>query len=165
MYKTLVNLLLMSVTYPLMALPEDSQAVIHVQAGWAELSQQTHLGTYKGGIAIDQGSTHIRATSASTQGNASNQLVKAMIKGDPHNQAHYWALPAQDKPIVHAYADTIVYYPLTQDIELIGHARVEQGKHSFTAAVINYNIKTQHVGTNPMAGEQTTFIIQPDKTS
>lgn len=165
MYKTLVNLLLMSAAYPLMALPEDSQAVIHVQAGSAELSQQTHRGTYKGGIAIDQGSTHIRAISATTQGNASNQLIKATISGNPHMQAHYWALPAQDKPMVHAYADTIVYYPLTQDIELIGHARVEQGKHSFTAALIKYNIKTQHVVTEPVAGEQTTFIIQPDKTS
>jgi lipopolysaccharide export system protein LptA len=164
MCKTLGSLLLMCVACPLMALPEDSHAVIYVQAGSAILTQKTHRGTYKGGITIDQGSTHIRATSAITQGNGSNQLIKAMISGDLHNQVHYWALPAQDKPMVHAYADTIVYYPLTQEIELIGHARVEQGKHAFTAAVIHYNIKTQHVGTKPIAGEQTTFIIQPDKT-
>lgn len=148
-----------------MALPEDAQKVMHIQAGSAELSQQNHLGTYINGVSLDQGSTHIRAAKAITQGNASNQLVKAIIEGDLHTQAHYWGLVAQDKPMLHAYADKIIYYPLTQEVELIGHARIEQGKHAFTAPVIQYNLKTQHVSTKQLPGEQTTITIHPEPKS
>lgn len=168
MYKTQgksIIVLLMAFAVRAIALPEDAKAVLSVQAGSAELSQQSHLGVYKGGVALDQGSTHIRAASASTQGNAANQLVKAIIQGDAHTQAHYWSLLSLDKPMLHAYADTLIYYPIQQEVELIGHARVEQGKHTFTAAVIQYNLKTQHVSTKPMPGEQTTITIYPEQKS
>lgn len=147
------------------ALPEDKLSILHIRAGYAKLSQLTHRGTYLKGIALDQGSTHIRAASAITETNTSNQLTKAVIAGNRHHQAHYWALTAPNKPLLHAYADTMIYHPLTQEIELLGHARVQQGKHAFTAAQIRYDLKTQHVLTQSTPGEQTTLIIQAEKST
>ncbi|HVT63510.1 MAG TPA: lipopolysaccharide transport periplasmic protein LptA, partial [Legionellaceae bacterium] len=147
------------------ALPEDRQAVLMVQAGSADLNQTSHMGTYQGGIALDQGSTHIRAAKAFTYGNHANQLIKAVIEGDEKTQAHYWSLINPEKPFLHAYADKIIYYPLKEQVTLIGHARIEQGPHKMEASVIQYDLKTQHVVSQSHDNEQTIITIHPEKSS
>jgi len=147
------------------ALPEDRMQIMVLQANSAELDQQLHRGTYVGDVEMHQGTTHIKATKAITQGNLQNQLLKAIILGDKRDQAHYWVTPEQDKPPVHAYADTIFYYPKRHLIELIGHARVEQGNNSLSAYKIAYDIVHQHVLSNSNAHQRTTIIIHPEKHS
>ncbi len=163
--RALSGFVLLCLSQTLVALPEDSKAVLLVHAGSADLNQTTHLGTYKGGVALDQGTTHIRAANALTQGNAANQLVKAIIEGDGSVQAHYWTLMSPDKPVLHAYADKIIYHALQDKIELIGHARVEQGQHQVTAPILHYHIKSQNVVSLPTTGEQTIITIHPEQTS
>lgn len=163
--QVLGGFILLCLSQTLLALPEDSKAVLLVHAGSADLDQTTHLGTYKGGVALDQGTTHIRAANALTQGNASNQLVKAIIEGDGSVQAHYWTLMSPDKPVLHAYADKIIYHALQDRIELIGHAKVEQGQHQVTAPILHYHIKSQNVVSLPTTGEQTIITIHPEQTS
>ena len=145
------------------ALPDDRLKVTQLQAGSADLNQQTHRGVYLGNVQLDQGTTHIRATRAITEGNAKNQLVKAVIKGNQTTQAHYWTLTAADKPPLHAYADTIYYYPERHIIELIGHAKVEQGDDSFAAPEISYDTLHQHIISNKDGKNRTMIIIHPGK--
>ena len=145
------------------ALTEDRTQIMEVHARSADLNHQTHRGIYSGDVEVDQGSTHIRAAEAITEGNLKNQLVKAIIKGNRKTQAHYWALTAADKPPMHAYADTINYYPGKHLIELIGNARVEQGNNSFSAPHISYDTIHQHVISKGNGQEQTTIIIYPGK--
>ncbi|PJD93623.1 MAG: lipopolysaccharide transport periplasmic protein LptA [Legionella sp.] len=165
-HHTLSAAALLCFSQAIMALPEDSKAILLVHAGSADLNQSTHLGTYGGGVALDQGTTHIRAARALTQGNAQNQLIKAVIEGEGKTQAHYWTLMSQDKPMMHAYADKIIYYPLQERIELIGHALVKQGQHQVIAPVLHYHIKTQHVVSLPQTDQQTVITIHPEqKTS
>ena len=165
MCRILLNCLLLSWASLALALSEDQQQPIILHAGFVELNQSTHHGNYRLGISIDQGETHIRADSATTQSDKDNQLTEATIMGSNKEQAHFWSLIAKDKPLMHAYADKIIYFPLTQDIELQGHARVEQGRHLFTAGFIRYNLKTQDLATHLSHGEQSTLIIQPELTS
>ena len=160
-----IALLLYCLTPYVIALPEDAQSIIHMHAGAVDLNQQTHQGIYTGGIALDQGTTHILAEQAKTEGNAEHRFTKAIIEGNQKAQAHYWTLVSKDKPVMHAFADKIIYYPLKHEISLIGHAHVQQGPHSFNAPVIHYNLNTQHVLSKPAIGEQTTIIFQPDQTS
>lgn len=148
-----------------MALPDDNKQPIQLQAGSADLNQQTHLGVFIDNVQLDQGTTHIRAARATTEGNNKNQLIKAILNGNGAKQAHYWTISAQDKPPIHAYADVINFYPERHLIELIGHARVEQDKNSFSAPIIVYDIQHQHVISKQNGEERTTIIIHPEHPS
>ena len=145
------------------AMDNDRTQVMELQANSADLNQQTHRGIYLGDVQIDQGTTHIRAAEAVTEGNLKNQLIKAVIKGNKTAQAHYWSLTELNKPPMHAYADTINYYPASHLIELIGNARIEQGTNSFAAPSIRYDTEHQHVVSKSNGQERTTIIIYPGK--
>lgn len=145
------------------ALPDDRDQIVEVRAGSADINQQTHKGIYLDDVQLDQGTTHIRAAEATTIGNEKNQLTLAIIKGNSKVQAHYWTLPAADKPIMHAYANTIKYYPERHLIELLGNARIEQGNNSFSAPKISYDTQAQHVVSEASGTEKTIIIFHPEK--
>lgn len=146
-----------------LALPEDQEQIVQLRAGSADINQQTHTGIYLNGVQLDQGSTHIEAFEATTTGNEKNQLILAIIKGKKNTQAHYWTLPAQDKPVMHAYANMMKYYPERHLIELIGNARVEQGDNSFAAPKISYDTQAQHIVSEASGNARTTIIFHPEK--
>lgn len=141
------------------ALTQDKQATVYLSAGSASINQSTHTGMYTDHVAIDQGTTHLRADTAETKTNEKNQLIFALAKGNAHALAHVWTDTAIDKPPVHAYADVIRYYPIEHRVELIGHARVVQGDNAFKAPLIIYDTLTQHVVTKPEGRERTTIIF------
>ena len=155
-----VGLLFIPVCY---ALPDDRQQIMQFSSSKAELIQSKHRGIFMGKVEIDQGSTHIRAVKVITEGNTSNQLIKAILEGDQQNQAHYWTLSQADKPVLHAYADFIYYYPERHIIELVGHAKIEQGTDSFEAAQIHYDLLRQRVFSMSDGQLQTNIIIHPGK--
>ena len=159
----LLNAFLLFSSNPCFALPDDREQVLQVNAGSADINQQTHQGIYLDDVELDQGSTHIRSAKATTTGDEKNKLILAVIKGNKKSQAHYWTLTALDKPPLHAYADTIHYYPDRHLIELIGHARVEQGAHSFSAHKISYDTLAEHVMSESDGHTRTTIIFHPEK--
>nr|WP_231852864.1 lipopolysaccharide transport periplasmic protein LptA [Legionella longbeachae] len=136
---------------------------MHVMADSADLSQQQHKGIYTGNVELIQGTTNLRATKAITLGNEKNQLVVAIASGAPGQQAHYWTTTDPKKPPLHAYADTIRYYPLRHLIELIGNARVEQGNNSFSATKISYDTEKQHVLSQGDGSKRIMIIYHPEK--
>ena len=144
------------------ALPTDQNQVVNVRAGSADINQQTHQGIYKDHVQLEQGTTHIESNQATTTGNDKNQLISAMITGTQDQQAHYSTMTEIDKPPLHAYADIIKYYPQRHLIELIGHARVEQGKNVFSAAKISFNTQTHHVVSQSDGKQRTTIIFYPE---
>lgn len=160
---SLYTISLFLVTHICFALPEDRTQVMQLRADSADINQKSHRGVYIGDVQVDQGTTHIRAARAVTEGNAQNQLIKAIIKGNKETQAHYWTLAAADKPTMHAYADTIYYYPERHTIELIGNARVEQGQDSFAAPKISFDTVDQHVISNKDGKQRTLIIMHPGK--
>jgi len=148
---------------PVQAMPDDRDKQLELSADSADLNQQTHRGEFLGNVQLDQGTTHLRATKALTEGSEKNKLVAAVAIGDAQTQAHYWTQTAIDKPLLHAYADTIRYYPDKHLIELIGNARVEQGKNSFVAPKISYDTLKQHVLSSNDGKSRTTIILHPEK--
>ncbi len=154
---------LLCVMHTAYSLPNDNQAVVEVRADSADINQETHKGIFINQVELDQGTTHLRANKATTEGNAKNQLIKATIFGDKIQQAHYWELVAEDKPVVHAYADIIDYFPEKHLIKLTGHARVEQGRNSFSAPIIVYDTLHHHVITEAKPGEKTVIIYHPEE--
>ncbi len=129
----------------------------------ADLNQHEHKGIYIGNVELIQGTSNLQAAKAITQGNEKNQLIVAIAEGTSKKQAHYWTISDPKKPPVHAYADTIRYYPLKHLIELIGHARVEQGSDSFSAAKISYDTIEQHVISHGDEKQRIIIIYHPEK--
>lgn len=146
-----------------LAMPDDHEQILQLSADSADLNQQTHRGEYIGAVELDQGTTHLRAARAITEGNERNKLMSATAIGNAKEQAHYWTQTAQDKPLLHAYANTIRYFPEKHLIELIGNARVVQGENSYTAPKISYDTLKQHVISGNDGKQRTTIIIHPEK--
>ncbi|WP_028374440.1 lipopolysaccharide transport periplasmic protein LptA [Legionella lansingensis] len=145
------------------AMPDDREKVAELSADSADLNQQTHRGEYIGNVEFDQGTTHLRAAKAITEGNQQNKLILAVALGDKNAQAHYWTQTAADKPLVHAYADMIRYYPERHLIELIGNARVIQGDNSFSGPKISYDTEKQHVISKADGEKRINIVIHPEK--
>lgn len=145
------------------AMPDDRNQIAQLSANTADLNQQTHRGEYVGNVEFDQGTTHLRAAKAVTEGNQQNKLKFAIAFGDNNTQAHYWEQTAIDKPLLHAYANEIRYYPDRHLIELIGDARVSQGDDSFSAPKISYDSLKKHVVAKSDGKTRTLIIIHPGK--
>lgn len=144
-------------------LPDDKEKQAVIEANQAELNQLKHKATYKGAVLFTQGSTQLEAHHATTEGNAKNQLVLATAYGNKTKQAHYSTLTDIEKERLHAYADEIYYYPIKHLIELIGNAKISQGKNSFRAGKIRYDTLAQHVLSDTHQGQRTTIILHPEK--
>jgi lipopolysaccharide export system protein LptA len=145
------------------ALPNDKDQVMHVSADSANLSQQDHKGIYSGHVEFVQGTTNLHAAHAITQGNEKNQLSLAIAKGENGQQAHYWTQNDPNKPPFHAYADIIRYYPLRHLVELVGNARIEQGKNSLSAAKITYDTVAQHLVSSSQGPTRTIITFYPEE--
>ena len=147
------------------ALPTDKEKVMHVKADTANLNQHERKGIYAGNVELIQGTSNLQAAKAITIGNEKNQLVLAVASGVKEKQAHYWTVADLKKPPLHAYANTIRYYPLRHVVELIGDARVEQGNNSFSAAKITYDIEKQQVLSQGDSKKRIIIIYHPEKKS
>lgn len=156
-------ILLLLPSFLVFALPEDGQKLALLAADTADIQQQIHQGTYVGNVRFDQGTRHIRAEKVITKTDQKNQLILAILYGSKQKPAHYWEQPSVNKPILHAYAQEIRYHPREQLVELIGNAKVTQGKDSFSAPLIRYNIQTQHVLTENNRTDRTLIVIHPGK--
>lgn len=152
-------------TTNLFAMPEDQHQPLTLSANSADINQETHHNKFIGNIELDQGTTHLRAIKATTETDQQNKLISATAYGNAENLAHYWTQPGLNKPIMHAYADIIHYYPNRHLIELIGHSRVEQGDNSFSAAKITYDTLAQHVISQSDPNTRTIIIYHPEKKS
>jgi lipopolysaccharide export system protein LptA len=144
------------------SLPTDKQQIIKLSANSADINQETHKGIYTTDVSLDQGSTHLRADRAITHTDSTNKLVKAVIFGNKQEQAHFWTLTDEKKPALHAYADTIFYFPEKHLIQLKGNARVKQGTNSFLASQIDYDTMKKHIVSRSDQHKQTVIIIHPE---
>lgn len=145
------------------ALDSDKEQVMHVLSDSANLSQKDHQGIYTGHVQFVQGTTHIHADQAITKISPENKLSLAIVNGSKQAQAHYWSEIDPNKPPLHAYADSIRYYPLRHLIVLTGNAQVKQGNNSFSAAKIIYDTLAQHVVSQGQGKTRTTIILHPEK--
>ena len=165
-----ILLLLVLPVYKGIALPEDKNQTLELSANTADINQQKQRGEYNGRVALNQGTTHLRASKAITHTDKNNHLISAVAYGNPsldadnaERLAHYWTETALDKPTMHAWAEIIRYYPNRHLIELIGHARVEQGDDSLVAGKIFYDTLKQHVIAENVGETRTEIIFQPEK--
>ena len=144
-------------------MPDDRTRIMYLSANSADVNQQLHRGIYDGGVKLDQGTTHIRAARAITILDANNKLLQAVIYGNNLTRAHYWTRAVLDKPILHAYADIMYYYPKRHTIDLLGHVRVKQGLDFFAAKYMSYDTLRRHLISKSCGNEQNLIVMHPGK--
>jgi len=159
-----IVMLLLIITQTCFSLPEDQKKILLLRADKVDINQETHQGKYQHHVEFDQGTTHLRAALAMTEINQKNQLIKAIAKGNKEAQAHFWTLIDEKKPPLHAYANKILYFPEKHLIQLIGNAKVEQGKDVFSAPTIHYDTLHKHVISESQGQNQgqTLIIFHPE---
>lgn len=170
---TIAASLLLTSTLAL-ALPEDNQQPIAVQADRAEHSSKLNKATtlYIGNVSMQQGSLVIRGDKVTIL--SENRAVSEIIAtGSP---AQFTQQPAADQPVVLAKAETI-HYRLSQDsISLLEQASLSQGESFVTGNHIDYNMLTAEVkaiggssetnddGTEAASG-RVNMILEPQRLS
>jgi lipopolysaccharide export system protein LptA len=151
----------MSLSSELYALTSDRLQDVYFRAGHASFDEKTGQGIYDNEVTIDQGTSHLRATHATTTMDKQHRLTRAAAFGSPLKQAHFWTQTALDKPYLHGYADTIYYHPVIHQLELIGHARITQGENTLTAPNIRYDTQAERLITTIQNNEGTVIRINP----
>ncbi len=155
--------LLLCITNNAYALKSDKLEAIQFQAGHVTFNDKTGVGTYTEGVSITQGSSNLRANHATTLMDKDHHLVRATAFGSEKKRAHFWTLTTEDKPLLHAFADTIHYHPVKHELELIGHAQIEQGNNKLTAPHIRYDIQAERFMTTAKNEERTVILIDPSE--
>ncbi|MCC5792498.1 MAG: lipopolysaccharide transport periplasmic protein LptA [Legionellaceae bacterium] len=146
-----------------LALPEDKHKTAELQADYADLNQAQQHAEFVGHVELTQGTTKLLAQRLSTDSTKENTLRLAIAYGNDKEQAHYVTCTATDKPLLHAYADEIRYYPAKHRIDLLGNARVVQGTNVLTAGKISYDTEKQRVLSQSDAKSRVTIVIHPEK--
>jgi lipopolysaccharide export system protein LptA len=146
-----------------LALDSDSKEKINIVADSGIYNYKTGVDVFEGHIRIDQGTTHITADRLITKKNNRHVIQEATAFG-LLNLAHYWTVPKEGDPELHARAKIIKFYPLESNISLEQSAHVAQGENSFQGDFIHYNSKDQTITVPASKNGRAVLVYNPDKT-
>ena len=140
-----------------LALPEDSQQPIQIDADAAELDENTNLATYHGNVRMRQGTMQVTADRMTIE-LRDKSVVRITAEG---NSAHYQQQLKADESMVTAQARTITYYTQDERVTLIGDALLMQNNNQFSGAAINYDIREGRVEAQADDDGKVQMILQP----
>ncbi len=157
-----ISMLLSILPVSSFALSSDKYAPYHIRAKEIQYSKQPHQVRYIEHAHATQGSTTLSGDLIVSYFRPnSNQIYKLTATGKP---AHYSTLPNNEKVRLYAEADTIIYYPLKNQVLLLKNARVTEKQNVFTGQHIWYDMNTKRVvSTSPNKGDMTRIVIVPSK--
>jgi lipopolysaccharide export system protein LptA len=143
------------------ALTTDRDQPIHIEADSAVLKEKEGLSTYKGNVAIRQGTLKMHGDTMILYSTDDN-VDKIILTGSP---ATIVQRPENSKQDLHAEADEMEYHAAEEQIILTGNARIWQadGKE-FRSGKIIYNILTNTVNAgDSVSGGRVHITLQPKK--
>lgn len=159
MKKLFILLLLLT---PLLAnaLSSDRQQKVYIKSDSFSYNSITDTSIFTGNVTFTQGTTHLIASQVTIKRDSHHQLQLVIAKG---KRAELWEKPQPDQPIVHAWGNTIKYFPKQNQVILIGKAEATQTDRNIQAPVIHYNTLTKTVTTPASAKGRTSIVIEPPK--
>ena len=142
-----------------LALPEDKDAPVEIEADSADIDQNRNRTIYQGDVKITQGSMELLADKVVIQykGNQPDQIIAT---GKP---ARFRQLPARDKAWIKGKGNRIVYRIHSEEVTLSGDAELVQENDSFRSDRIVYDRKAARLKAGAAAGgkERVKMIIHP----
>jgi lipopolysaccharide export system protein LptA len=150
----LLGLLLPAVV---LALPEDADQPIEIEAESAELDQNAGKVVYRGSVEVTQGTMRVFADQM-TVDYEDQKVVRITAVGTP---ARYRQQLESDKGEVRAHARTIVYHTQEERVHLEREAFLEQGGNEIAGELINYDIVAGKVSAESGGEGPVRVIVQP----
>lgn len=161
-WRVLFAVCMLCTTASAWALKNDKNLPINIQADHGDFQNDSKTnngtGVYTGHVIITQGSIRITADKA----------ILHMINGEIQI-ADMTGTPAtfQQQPdrgaLVHGTASKITYDQNTNQVDLLGDARLRQDQRLFTAQVIHYNTSSEHVTASGSKNGGRVHITIPPK--
>ena len=130
------------ISLPTYALDSDHKEKLNIIADSGQYNFKTGVDVYEGHVKLDQGTTHVTADKLITKKNKKHKITEAIAYGETE-LAHYWTLPKQGDPDMHARAKIIKFYPLQMNVTLEKEVHITQGENNFKGELIHYNSKDQ----------------------
>lgn len=145
-----------------LALPEDREKPIQVNAQRMEWNNQQQLATYTGQVEVVQGELQLKSEQLQLQRGAQGELTRAEARS-PGSLAYMRDLADINEPEVEAWAETIDYQPAAEQVILTGNARLTQGQDSFRGHRLIYNLTTQDIRAEQAATDapRVEVILTP----
>ena len=142
------------------ALTTDKSQPIYLQADAVKYNYKQGIVDYLGHVSGKQGSTTLQATTMQVYYNAAHQIKKVIAQGNP---AHYSTQVQRDKNQLHAFANTLIYYPLAGKAILINQAKIQYNQSEFTGPYITYDIFNEVITSHPQKNSTTKIVLEPIK--
>lgn len=123
------------------ALPEDRDQPIHIEADEALRDEKQGFTRYHGHVKMSQGSLQIEADEITVY-HLEQEADKIVARGEP---ARLSQQPELNKGLIKARADVIEYYKADDRVQLLNNANIEQDGSIVTGDSIEYLIAEQRV--------------------
>ena len=148
----------MLVASGVVALPEDRNQPIQLEAGRGQLDQKSGVSVYEGNVVITQGSMRLTADTATIHVK-DGAFQRMDATGAPAGLRYR---PAADKPELQGTSKRVEYDVATGRVVMSGGVRVVQGQDIFTGDRLEYDLKDDVIRAKG-AGEngRIQFTIQP----
>lgn len=154
-------LIVMLVSVPSHALPEDSDQPIHIESDKAERYGTEGKTVYIGSVILTQGSLKLVADKLTILTNDNNEVSELIAVGEP---AHLQQRPEVDSPITHARGSTLKYFIDKEVIELISKASLQQDDSTVESDHIEYYMADRTVkagGTKDGKPARVQVVLPP----
>jgi lipopolysaccharide export system protein LptA len=157
-FAALILIFILSLPTMTLALPEDTQKKLNIEANSSIFNYKTRIDTYEGNVKVNQGTSHVIADKLVTQKDRHHKLILATATGI-QRLAEYTTTPKEGDPPLHAWAKIIKFYPQDSMVILEQDVTVTQQDNSFHGPLIIYNIKGQTVTAPPSTQGRATIVI------
>ena len=127
-----------------MALPEDSDQPIEVEAGSVIVDESTGFNEFTGNAIVTQGSLLLMADLIHVQ-TKNEEVVSMVARGSLAKPAKYTQSQENQARFIKATATQITYEVNEGMIFLVGNARLVQGFDSFSGETLDYDIDNDKV--------------------
>ncbi|SDS86089.1 lipopolysaccharide export system protein LptA [Halopseudomonas xinjiangensis] len=162
--KAILAAAMLGASLPAMALPEDSEQPIRIQADTARLDERRNVAVYTGDVIITQGSMRLTGQEVTLTTDADGAVTKVVSKGSP---ATFVQTPQPGQTPVNGRGRTIEYHATDETVVMIDNAHLEQDGNTFQGDYVSYDVARQVVDAGRTAGAQGTgqqrieMVIQP----
>ena len=164
-----LTILLFLLPLNLMALKNDSQQPINLEADSADIDDLKGISIYSGNVVLTQGSMVIKSNKLTIYHDKNRDLEKAVANGSDVILATFKQRLEGKNAYFKARAKTMVYYLKEDKIHLLKKALVEQAGDTFSGDRIVYDTKKETVaasskktkGKKSNNGNRVRVTIQP----
>ena len=140
-----------------LALPEDQNQPINLEADQAQWDQKTGTSVYRGNVIISQGSMRLTADTATLY--VTDGLFRRMEATGAPSTFRY--KPAANKEEIQGVGEHVEYDVASAKVIVTDNARFTQGGDVFTGHRVEYDLNADVVKANSKEGGRIHITIQP----